>query len=160
MPGVMREAAMTLDKREKNMLYVLAVVLVIFLVDFFVNSEDYAWLTGTGDGEQRVVERVKPKITQPRASGDEPDVVAVLDWGRDPFFDPSLVVKKKKTRKVKKTVSLNLKAISMAESGSVAMINDLILTVGDQVSGYTVVRIDPKTVELKKEGKSRILKLK
>ncbi len=151
---------MNLDKREKNMLYVLGVVLLVFVVDIFINSEDYAWLTGTDEDGPTVVERVKPEISSPRVSAEKPYAASVLDWGRDPFFDPSLVVKKKKVRKVRKTVHLDLKAISMAESGSVAMINDLILAVGDQVSGYTVVRIEPKAVELKKDGKSRILKLK
>ncbi len=151
---------MNLDKREKKMLYLLAVAVLIFVTDFFINSEDYVWLTGSGEAGPTVVERVKPKIPRPQVAQEPPYKASVTDWGRDPFFDPSLVVKKKKVRKVKKTVRLNLKAISMAETGSVAMINNMILTVGDQVSGYTLVRITPKSVELKKNGKSRILKLK
>lgn len=151
---------MTLDKREKNMLYVLAVVLLAFVVDLFINSEDYAWLTGSSGGGEAHTEKVKPQVVKKASGVKAPYAGSIREWGRDPFFDPANTVKKKVRRKVKKVVALNLKAISIARSGSVAMINDKVLTVGDNISGYTITHIGEKSVELVRDGKSRIIKLK
>ncbi|RMH65717.1 MAG: hypothetical protein D6677_01810 [Calditrichaeota bacterium] len=151
---------MRLAKRERKLLYALGLVVVVLIGDVIINSDDYGWVTGrmTKKATQKTVQK-KETPTQAQDASEEVYKASLISWGRDPFFDANNVPKKTVKKIVKRQVLLNLKAISVAESGSVAMINDEVLMEGDTIAGYTVARISPKEVVLTKGAQKRVLKL-
>ncbi len=146
------------DKREKNLLKVLAVLLLIGAVDLFMNMDSY--LSFYKETETKVEQNKKPQIKNTnKKTRSEALVASLQNWGRDPFFDPALQVRKVVYKPKIKKISLNLKAISMAANMSVAMINSSVLAIGDKIEGYTVQKIQAKQVTLIKDGQTTTLKL-
>ncbi len=146
------------DKREKNLLKVLAVLLLIGAVDLLMNMDSY--LSFYKETETKVEQNKKPQIKNTNKKTRSKALIASLqNWGRDPFFDPALQVRKVVYKPKIKKISLNLKAISMAANMSVAMINSSVLTIGDKIEGYTVQKIQAKQVTLIKDGQTTTLKL-
>lgn len=151
---------MSLAKREKKLLYFLAIVTVVFVVDLVINSDDYSWITSSADEKEAVRKKTDHKSNDVKETSVKKRYQAsLMPWNRDPFYDAKNIVKKKVKKVVKKLAPLTLKAISIANAGSVAMINDKVLMAGDVIAGYTVERIEAKQVVLSKNGKKRILKL-
>jgi len=78
---------------------------------------------------------------------------ASLEWGIDPFYH-SL------KREVYKSSMLVLKGISVGkDKRGYAFINDEIVTVGDEIAGYKVVKVEKDKVLLKRGGESFYLAL-
>ena len=55
--------------------------------------------------------------------------------------------------------ALTLSSILMAQQRRVAIVNNRVVTVGDQINGYRVVSISPRQVELQKGTKHHRLQL-
>ena len=147
-----------LDKREKNLVIVLIVALAIGAVDFIMNMDSYLsfYTEETQQEEVQISQEVqKEEKIRKRNVPEE----SLKNWGNDPFFNPALRVRKVVYKPKVKKISLKLKAISMAESMSVAMINNKVLAVGDLIDGYTVKNIQEKEVTLIKGEQTTILKL-
>ncbi|KAA3617284.1 MAG: hypothetical protein D8M58_03140 [Calditrichaeota bacterium] len=147
-----------LEKREKNLLLVLGVILLIGAGDFILNMDSYLNFYKEPKSENASIKKTDVN-NNTKKNKNKKLLASFKDWGRDPFYDPSLRVKKRVVKQKKKTISLSLKAISMAESMSVAMINSRVLAVGDQIEGYTVKKIQAKEVTLTKDGQTTTLKL-
>ncbi len=147
-----------LDKREKNLLIVLIVALTIGALDFILNMDSY--LSFYSD-ENVLIEQTINKQAQKEEKIAKRNVPAesLKNWGEDPFYDPALRVRKKIYKPKIEKISLKLKAISMAESMSVAMINNKVLAIGDLIDGYIVKNIQEKEVTLVKGEQTTILKL-
>lgn len=97
---------------------------------------------------------VKPAVTlgpQDEALRKLQQAVLEKGWGPDPFL-----IQKQATPT---SETLLLKGVSvLADGRGMAVINDSIVGVGDEVEGHTVRRIAPKQVILEKEGREFILK--
>ncbi len=147
-----------LEKREKNLLIVLVIAGAIGAGDFLLNMDSYlSFYKSTETKVDNSKKDTAKKIV--KETKKKPSLASLHSWGRDPFFDPALQVRKVIYKPKVKEISLNLKAISMAESMSVAMINSKVLAIGDQIEGYTVQKIEAKKVILVKNGQTKILKL-
>lgn len=147
-----------LEKREKNLAILLAVVLAFGAIDFIINMDSYfSFYQSPSKKEKKVTSK---KVATALKAENKEDLNALTGWGRDPFNDPTVRVVRKRApvKKVAKIV-LKLKAISIAETMSVAMINNRVLGVGDNIEGYIVKSIQPKQVVLTKDGQSTTLKL-
>ena len=147
-----------LDKRQKNMAILLAVVLAIAAIDFVMNMDDYLSFYGS-DKKKSSVAAKERKITEKSKTQPLALHASAKEWGRDPFYDPANEVVKKVVIPKVYVVSLVLKAISFSENMSVAMINNQVLSEGDKIEGYTVQKIEHKQVTLIKDGQLKTLRL-
>ncbi|MCB9057302.1 MAG: hypothetical protein H6627_01980 [Calditrichae bacterium] len=146
-----------LEKRERNLLIILGIVVLIGAVDFAINTEDYL---GYYSSDQKNVEKKESNIpVQNLKSSQMKNQITYTNWDRDPFYNSSIRVSKTVYRNTVKETTFQLKAISFSEGMSVAMINSQVLKVGDTIEGYKVSKIEPKQVILEKDGQSKILKL-
>ncbi|GAB4333806.1 MAG: hypothetical protein Kow0037_12160 [Calditrichia bacterium] len=145
-----------LTKSQKRLLVVLAVVLAYAVFDITTNWDSY---TGVYKGKRNKGKSKSSKIITPKKIIKDSSFVYNKDWGKDPFYVKVKTSKKNKTLP-KKRVPLKLIAVSSDGNTSVAMINDKILQVGESIAGYTVAKIEPTRVILKKGKDTRILLLK
>ena len=146
-----------LEKRERNLLIVLGIIVLAGAIDFAINTDDYLKYYGSTD--KKVEVKTEKKIQTNQIIDDQNKFTKYETWGRDPFYDPSTMVKRTVYKPKVQEVILDLKAISFSEGKSVAMINSQIVTVGDVVEGYTVKSIEPKQVIIEKDGQTKTLKL-
>lgn len=146
-----------LEKRQRNLLVLLGVMVVAFAIDFTINSDDYLKYYGTSKGPKK--KNIVEKKEQNKIAKAESKLIKYDTWSRDPFYDSTVPVKRKRPKRVVKEVALTLQAISFSEGKSVAMINSEILAVGGIIEGYRVKKIQPKQVILEKGGRTRTLKL-
>ena len=145
-----------INKSQKRLLIVLAVVLAYAGFDIISNWDNYKNFY-----RSQPIESIK-KVKPPTFSGKSTVEKAVLydkDWKNDPFF---VSVQQKKAKMVyrRRKKRLTVQAISYEEKNPVAMINYQIVSTGETVDGYKVVKIEPNRVILKKDGKWKILQLK
>ncbi len=145
-----------LNKSQKRLLVVLLAVLAYAVYDIAGNWKSYTgFYTGKKTAAAEKTKTASGKETV-KKTGIRP---YEQGWKSDPFY-----VKVAETAPRKKTVrremTLNLKAISYAGESSVAMINDRIMSVGDVIGGYKVLKIEPRRVILGKGAKSKVLALK
>ncbi len=136
------------------MLSVLAVVLIYGVFDFVKNKDQY--LAFYSKGTKKVVR--SGKHVNATTGQNEKLQMKEYDkpWGNDPFYVD------RKVRPVAETaaeVPLILNAISYNNGNSVVMINQKILSAGDVIEGYKVIRIEPARVVLAKGDESKTLNL-
>jgi hypothetical protein len=148
---------MALQKREKNMLLILggvAVVAVLFQV-----------LTGgkskTGQDVTQIVKTTAGKLTG-LVSGESPKgLVTPLPpdtagghynaWGsRDPFSKPEFEIQPGKPGAGE---TITIKGVVWMGGKPYVLINDMILTLGEEKKGYRVERIEGGKVFIRKGGK-------
>ena len=146
-----------IEKRQRILLIVLIIVIMGAAVDITINTDDY--LRFYGSKKEAVRQESNTIVKQDTVSQKGKKLSQYNLWGRDPFRD--LSIRTERVYRVPQTeeVSLNLSAISIADGGSVAMINNQIVTVGDDIEGYTVKEIEPKQVLLEKNGQTKIIQL-
>jgi len=146
-----------MEKRQRNLLIFLIIVLAGAGIDFAVNTEDYLKYYGGDVKEQAIQENkvAKPKI----AESQEMKLRHYNEWNRDPFHDLTVRTTTPAYKPRVQGITLELKAISIAEGKSVAMINSEILAEGGSIEGYTVKSIQPRRVVLEKNGQSKTLML-
>jgi len=150
-----------LTKSQRNLVIVLLVVLTYAVFDFVKNRDEYLGYYKGGKKNTQDVKKEEKKSINPEVKVLRNDMASTKVWGENPFYDPDL--KKAPVRRVvrkKRAVYLKLKAISYSGDNSVAMINDQILSKGDVISGYRVVKIEPKRVVLVKGSEKKILSLR
>lgn len=146
----------SLTKSQKRLLIIMAVVLVFAVFDFIVNSDDYLSFFSKHKTS------TKSKATKTKLAQNNINIKAEQsekyfhEWGRDPFYDKNFAV----PVKIRREISLTLKAISYEGKNSVVMINDKVLMLGDVIEGYQLIKIDPTQVFLRKGETSKILYLK
>ncbi len=143
-----------LTKSQKILFAVLGVVLAFAAFDFLSNKDTYMSFYAKENREatataQQTEEKNKSEKDQLQAS-------LISSWGSDPFLRQQVVVAKRRSRKKVKRPTFKLKAISYRAEGSVALINDRVVKVGDVLSGYKVLKIDSRQVVLW-NGKNRIV---
>ena len=104
------------------------------------------------------VDKILAPETAKPTEADE-DIIAKQEefasrpWGRDPFFFA-------KTKKLYKGESFALKGISLGpKRKGFAFINDEVLSVGEEIEGYTILEIQRTRVLLKKGGDSFYLSM-
>jgi len=146
-----------IEKRQRILLIVLIIVIMGAAADFIINTDDYLRFYGSKKETVRPESNIVAKRDTVNQKGKKLSQYNL--WDRDPFRD--LSIKTERIYKVPQTeeVSLNLSAISIADGGSVAMINGNIVTVGDDIEGYIVKKIEPKQVFLEKNGQTKIVQL-
>ena len=146
-----------LDKRQRILLIVLIIVIMGAAVDFTINTDDYLRFYGS---KRETVKDEANTIAKRETVNQKGKKLSQYNlWGRDPFRDLSIKTKRIYTVPQTEEISLNLSAISIADGGSVAMINSKIVTVGDDIEGYVVKKIEPKQVFLEKNGRTKIVQL-
>ena len=155
---------MEINAREKKLLIVLAVIVFVFGIDFILNSDDYIGFYSHSEKKEAVIKKQKVTIPAkglPANKTSEKSIASLKEWGRDPFRDKQskVYVKKKRLPHKNRDVKLELKAISVAQNLTVAMINSKVVANGDEIAGYIVKDISSKEVILEKNGAQTILKL-
>ena len=146
-----------MEKRQRILLIALIIVIMGAAVDFTLNTDDYLRFYGS---KKETVKKEVNAMTTPDTVNQKGKKLSQYNlWGRDPFRD--LSIKTERIYKIPQAeeISLNLSAISIADGGSVAMINSKIVTVGDDIEGYIVKKIEPKQVFLEKNGQTKIVQL-
>ncbi|MFZ0388917.1 MAG: hypothetical protein WAN36_00545 [Calditrichia bacterium] len=147
-----------LNKSQKRMMLILMLALCYAVYEGVTNWETYAGFYSSKKPvvQGKVINSGKLAATDQATVSPEYN----LGWGSDPFYekpkDKPLVKKVKSSPQI----YLNLQAISYTGPGSVVMINDRILKVGEYISGYRVKSIDPQRVVLSGKNGSKILTLK
>lgn len=148
----------SVSKSQRNLIIVLLLVLTYAVFDFVTNREQYlGFYKNTKKATQKVQEEKQPPSQFKKAANA--DAAYLKNWGRDPFYDPGLHRKPVHRSLRRVEVSLRLKAISYSGPNSVAMINNKILSVGEIIEGYRVVKIEPGRVILTRGSKRKILTL-
>jgi len=146
-----------IDKRQRFLMILLIIVLLGAAIDFTINTDDYLRFYGSKKETVRQNSNTTTKLDT--INTKEKKLSQYNRWGRDPFHD--LSIRTTRIYKAPQTdeVSLYLSAISVADGGSVAMINSKIVTVGDDIEGYIVKKIEPKQVFLEKNGQIKTVQL-
>jgi len=147
-----------MEKRQRNLLIFLIIVVAGAAIDFTINTEDYIKYYGA---EKKKVAEKQSEIKKPVIRQDQEIKLKKYNkWDRDPFRDLTVrnIIPVYKPSQPQ-AVTLELKAISIAEGKSVAMINSEILAEGGSIEGYTVKSIQPRRVVLEKDGQSKTLML-
>ncbi len=155
---------MEINAREKKLLIALGVIVFVFGIDFIMNSDDYIGFYSHSEKQEAGIKKQKATIPVkglPANKTSEKAIASLKEWGRDPFRDKlaRVFVKKKRLPRKVRDVKLELKAISVAQNLTVAMINSKVVANGDEIAGYIVKDISSKEVILEKNGAQTILKL-
>lgn len=150
---------MALKKSEQRLLIILGAVLVVFLINQFVLSggDDKKGATPKTTAAQNI------KNTMAKTLGDTEEEKEVIQakvlydtWGRNPFRNQKLAA-----RSVDDIPGgLVLKGIIRKGSRVYALINNSILTVGQEEEGIRVVSIEGKEVVCQANGKRITLQWK
>lgn len=146
-----------LSKGQKRLLVVLLIVAAYAVFDVAKNWDTYmGYYSGKSKKEARVKKPAKARLAVgKKTSGSQ---LYEKGWKTDPFF---VKVQQRKTKRRKRSRSaLILKAISYAGDNSVAMINNRIVSVGDVVGGFKVLKINQQNVILGNGVVSKVLSLK
>ncbi len=143
-----------LTKSQKILFIILGVVLAYAVFDFVSHKDTYLnYYSGKNEDAEYQVQTV-PSNTKAQRDPLQADLFS--KWGSDPFVRYEAVKVRKKRKRKKIRPHFQLKAVSYRANGSVALINDRIVKVGDVLSGYRVVKIEEKKVVLW-NGKHRIV---
>ncbi len=143
-----------LTKSQKILFIILGVVLAYAVFDFMSHKDTYLSYYSGESQEDQTQAQTMPAAKKQKTDPLQADLFS--KWGSDPFFRAPEVKIRKKHRRRKIRPHFKLKAVSYRSDGSVALINDRIVKVGDVLSGYRVLKIEPKKVILG-NGKHRIV---
>jgi len=145
-----------LTKSQKRLLIVLAIVLAYAGFDIISNWDSYKGFYSSEPG--KIIKKSQQPTLGEKTRAKKTGYYD-KNWKNDPFF---VSVRQKKQKKVyrRKKKELTVQAISYEEKNPVAMINYQIVSIGETVDGYKVVKIEPNRVILKKGGKRKILQFK
>jgi hypothetical protein len=152
---------MALQKREKNMLLVLGVIAVAAVL-FQVLS---GGKSKTGLEVTQIVKETAGKITGLVAGSSPKGTSTPLPadtaggrndaWGsRDPFSKPEFDIQ---PGKAAAGDAITVKGIVWMGGKPYVLINDMILTLGEEKNGYRVERIEGRKVFIRKRGKMMTL---
>ena len=133
--------------REKITLSFFIVVLMALFMEFFLDL-----ITGINSKSQPVVAQnssLTEKISILDTSSSEPIKLSVNSWGRDFFHNRSNIYDN----------SFNLTGITQFNHGYKAIINEQILSEGDEIENFRVTDITKNSVLLKWYNHSVTLKL-
>jgi hypothetical protein len=144
---------MNVDKRQKRLLILLAVVMAYAAFDFLTHQDEYlnyylgrkAEATLAVQPTQQTGEQAVPIEKQ----------AYLKNWGHNPFEDTKKVVYVPRRKPEKKKPTFQVDAISFNGDSSVALVNGTIVKTGDWISGYKVIQITQKQVVLS-NGTDRI----
>ena len=134
-------------KREKITLGFIIVVLMALFLEFFLGL-----ITGINSKSQPVVPQnssLTEKFSILDTSSSEPIKLSVNSWGRDFFHNRSNIYDN----------SFNLTGITQFNHGYKAIINEQIISKGDQIKNFKVTDITKNSVLLKWYKHSVTLKL-
>lgn len=149
---------MEINKSQKRLLILLALVVSYFIYDIISDWDTYA---GFYAGKETVSEQ-KTKVESAKTAAKmtvEKNRTYLAKWGRNPFYKKVELKRVTKSARKKRTLKLHLYAISIKDNNSVALINDRIVKIGDMISGYTLKKIYKKSVLLSNGAKTITLKL-
>ncbi len=149
-----------LTKSQKILFAVLGVVLAYAIFDFVSNRDTYINFYTGKNAQNNNATSVATK-SENRLTEDPLKISLTSTWGDDPFLiKVKKKIVKKSSRKRIKEPTFVLKGISYRpDEGSVALINDRILKLGDVIEGYKVIKIEEKKVVLWNGKKRKILRL-
>jgi len=151
---------MNLNKKQKRLVILLAVLLAYAVFDFVMNKDEYLEYYSKKKITAKAKSKKAGKKAPPALKKKSVRVEYTQNWGSDPFYEKIAYRKKRRAVRARKQVSLRLKAISYSGKSSVAMINNRVMMKGDVISGYRVVEIQPKSVILANGNERRVLHLK
>ncbi len=145
-----------LPNSQKGLLVFLVLVLAYAAFDFVKNKDTYLSFYGKNTSGKRTV------LTAPDSINRDAQNATVKKYSKDWAMDPFYTEPPQKIRAVRRPAqeSFHLKAISFAGENSVAMINDKIVSVGEWIGQYKVLKIEADRVILGDGAKSKILSLK
>ncbi|MBN1550373.1 hypothetical protein JW979_02840 [bacterium] len=157
---------MALQKSEKRTLMIGGAVLAIGLVYILATSNKDDAKPG------KTPKAAVSKIAKPLASitgsekKDKKEEVAEIhqvqyaSWGRDPFLDRKKAASAQVWKEQEEIKNLVLKGIIRMGNKSYVMINDVILTVGQEKDGIYVESIEGNLVTCRRSGKTFTLEWK
>ena len=131
-------------KREKITLGFFIVVLLALFLEFFLGL-----ITGINSKSQPVVAQNSSLMENLDTSSSEPIKLSVNSWGRDFFHNRSNIYDN----------SFNLTGITQFNNGYKAIINEQIISEGNQIENFKVADITKNSVLLKWYKHSVTLKL-
>ena len=155
---------MTLKKNEKRLLIVLSVVVIVFLFDQLVlssggkeNSTTNKTLKDAGTQLAKTVTTLgKDTKTNPIAEKPSSETKQFDSWGRDPFYSTrsSSIAQKLSGSKKKKVKAPELQGFFWKQGKTFVLVDNVILTEGEEKEGIRVNRIRDKEVLCSKGGQS------
>ena len=131
-------------KREKITLGFFIVVLLALFLEFFLGL-----ITGINSKSQPVVAQNSSLMENLDTSSSEPIKLSVNSWGRDFFHNRSNIYDN----------SFNLTGITQFNHGYKAIINEQIISEGEEIENFRVTNITKNSVLLKWYKHSVTLKL-
>jgi len=149
---------MEITKGQKRMLIALSAVVAFAAYDFISNSDTYLSFYS---GKQTAAPKTNiPKTQNVEEAKDSRNMEFYTKWGTDPFAEiKKEVVVRRVERPVQTGTTFRLSAISYMGNNSVALINDNVVKIGEQIAGYMVSSIEPKRVILIKDSERLVLNL-
>jgi hypothetical protein len=149
---------MEINKSQKRMLIILAAVLAFAVYTFISDKDRYlSYYTGKKPPVQKATVSPTQNTAEARQNTDHH---IYTTWGRDPFAQIIREAGVKKSRQpVAESNIFRLSAISYMGNNSVALINDNVVKIGEQLAGYTVSSIEPRRVILSKNSEKIVLNL-
>jgi len=161
---------MALAKRERILLIVCGVVVVIAVIYQFViypasKKKDAATETAKPKTQTGQPAATQPQTQTTSAAASVPSTVPQVvipvkeykDWGRDPFsYSKSLNSAPPKPRPMPKH---KLKGMLTKQGKTYVVIDDMVLSEGDEQNGLKVERIDESSVVCRERGRTFTLQL-
>ena len=140
---------------QKRLFILLAIVLAYAVFDFVKNKDQYLGF---------YTKKENARVEKAEQQADSLRTVRVRQvyqkaWKSDPFY-MKLPPKTPKKKPAKRRRTFRLKAISFSGESAVAMINNRIVSVGDWIGGYKVLKIEPRRVILGRGSEAKVLTLK
>jgi hypothetical protein len=152
---------MALQKREKTMLMVLGVVVVVFVLYMVLSGGKSKQATSVQAivqktaGQLGVESAVSRKPASALKYADREDSLLFNTWGkRDPFSKPQVVLQAEAAAATSPVV---VKGIIWMKGKPYVLINDVILTAGEEKKGIRIDKIEGNKVFCRRGGNSYTL---
>lgn len=145
---------MTLKKSEKRLLVILGIVVAVFLVDqFFLGSgdeDDAVPSPNLAQQNTQVVQSIVSQTGSGQGSVQQSGIISKKyfeSWGRDPFSSRQVVAVQARAAQKKAQQSLpELRGFFWKKGRAYVLIDEIILTEGEEKDGLRVERIRDKEV--------------
>ena len=144
---------MQLKKSEKRMLIVLGVVVAVAVpFQLLTGRKKPAVVQKTREQISETVSRVGLGPVPSRTAGRPLAAERFDSWGRDPFASPE--IEREKIAAQRAAARLVLKGIFWTDGKPFAMINDVVLSEGEEKKGIRVERIEGRKVVCRRGGQT------
>jgi hypothetical protein len=159
---------MALQKSEKRTLMIGGAALVIGLIWVLASGNKDKGKTASQTKAKTAVQKIANplasiaggSLAQTKLDTISFDKVHYASWGRDPFIDRKKAANAAAWKEKSEISNLTLKGLVRMGNTSYVMINDVILTVGQEKNGIYIESIEGNQVRCRKAGKTFTLEWK